>query len=490
MDSGSAGGGHGAVGWHARPHRLPARGAPDGIALIGVMDDATLSRFAELIVGFAANVQPGQIVAIGSEPGKELMVRAVAAGAYRAGAKFVDVVAVRPVRQARADPARARGHARLRAAVARRARARARRAPRRAGRADRPVGAGAARATSTPCAPAATSCRSCARAARSSTRARRTGRAPCPTPAWAALVFPDLEPDDALDAPVGADPAHVPPRRARSRRGVARARRTCSSASRERLTERRFDALHFEGPGTDLASACCRPRAGSRRASRRSTASCTCPTSRPRRSSRRPTPRASTATCARRSRSCVGGTIVRGLRVRFEGGRAVSIEADEGGEMLRTFAERDEGASRLGEVALVDGEGRIGPLDTVFYDTLIDENAASHIALGSAYEFTLGEEDRRAHQPLADPHRLHDRLAEVDVTGLDRRRRARAGAARRRLADLSPATLSARPGEVPERLNGHDWKSCAGVYSPPRVRIPPSPLALQSGGLLARAARM
>ncbi len=114
----------------------------------------------------------------------------------------------------------------------------------------------------------------------------------------------------------------------------------------------------------------------------------------------------------------VGGTIIRGLRVRFEGGRAVEIDADEGGELLAQYARRDEGADRLGEVALVDGAGRIGPLDTVFYDTLIDENAASHIAIGSAYEFTAGEAD-------------HDRInrsqihidfmigsPEVDVTGI------------------------------------------------------------------------
>jgi aminopeptidase len=88
-----------------------------------------------------------------------------------------------------------------------------------------------------------------------------------------------------------------------------------------------------------------------------------------------------------------GGTIIRGLRARFEAGRAVLIEADEGGELLARYAQRDEGACRLGEVALVDRAGRIGPLDTVFYDTLIDENAASHIALGSAYEFTVSEQD-------------------------------------------------------------------------------------------------
>src|SRR6266513_921367 len=55
------------------------------------MDPATLERFADLVVGFAANVQPDQIVAIGAEPGKEPLARALAASAYRAGAKFVDV---------------------------------------------------------------------------------------------------------------------------------------------------------------------------------------------------------------------------------------------------------------------------------------------------------------------------------------------------------------------------------------------------------------
>ena len=64
---------------------------------------------------------------------------------------------------------------------------------------------------------------------------------------------------------------------------------------------------------------------------------------------------------------------------------------------MRTIIARDDGAARLGEVALVDGEGRIGALDTVFYDTLLDENAASHIALGRGFPFlSTDEETRRA----------------------------------------------------------------------------------------------
>ena len=83
------------------------------------------------------------------------------------------------------------------------------------------------------------------------------------------------------------------------------------------------------------------------------------------------------------------GTIVRGLRVSFEGGRAVEVDADENGGAIRARTGVDEGAARLGELALVDRQGRIGPLGTIFYDTLLDENAASHIALGFGFPFAV-----------------------------------------------------------------------------------------------------
>ena len=83
----------------------------------------------------------------------------------------------------------------------------------------------------------------------------------------------------------------------------------------------------------------------------------------------------------------VGGTVISGLRVRFEGGRAVAIDADENAEMLRSRTAVDDGGVRLGEVALVDRDSRIGQLSTVFYETLLDENAASHIALGGGLDF-------------------------------------------------------------------------------------------------------
>src|SRR5205814_3418460 len=88
------------------------------------------------------------------------------------------------------------------------------------------------------------------------------------------------------------------------------------------------------------------------------------------------------------------GTIIRGLEVRFANGRAVSIDAEEGGEVLRGRAAFDDGAGRLGEVALVDRDGRVGRLETIFYDTLIDENAVSHIALGDAILDAVEEGDK------------------------------------------------------------------------------------------------
>jgi aminopeptidase len=66
--------------------------------------------------------------------------------------------------------------------------------------------------------------------------------------------------------------------------------------------------------------------------------------------------------------------------------RAVKFVANTGVEALRSLVAVDDGGSWVVVIALVDGEGRIGPLGRVYYDTLIDENAASHIALGSGYQ--------------------------------------------------------------------------------------------------------
>ena len=131
------------------------------------------------------------------------------------------------------------------------------------------------------------------------------------------------------------------------------------------------------------------------------------------------------------------GTIVRGLRVRFEGGRAVEIDADENADALRVQG-RDSTTARPGSARSRSStaQGRIGPLGTVFYDTLLDENAASHIALGNAYAFSAGEEADRARLNKSGIH-IDFMIGsdELEVTGVTRDGRARARAARRRLAD-------------------------------------------------------
>ena len=79
----------------------------------------------------------------------------------------------------------------------------------------------------------------------------------------------------------------------------------------------------------------------------------------------------------------LAGTIVRDLEIRFEGGRAVEVNAASGVEVVREQMRSDDGGSMLGEVALVDGESRVGKTGLVFLNTLFDENATCHIAYGS-----------------------------------------------------------------------------------------------------------
>ncbi|MGZ8741027.1 MAG: aminopeptidase, partial [Gaiellaceae bacterium] len=92
-----------------------------------------------------------------------------------------------------------------------------------------------------------------------------------------------------------------------------------------------------------------------------------------------------------------------------------------GADTLRGIAAKDGGASFLGELALVDGDGRIGPLETVFFDTLLDENAASHVALGNGYDLGVetSEDGDRVNQSSIHVDFMIG-SAEVDVTGITR----------------------------------------------------------------------
>ena len=111
--------------------------------------------------------------------------------------------------------------------------------------------------------------------------------------------------------------------------------------------------------------------------------------------------------------------MIDGIRVEFEAGRAVRIDADRGADALRAIAAKDDGASRLGELALVDGEGRIGPLGTTFFETLLDENAASHIALGNGYASVVEATEDKARVNQSSIHvDFMIGSPELDVDGL------------------------------------------------------------------------
>ncbi len=88
------------------------------------------------------------------------------------------------------------------------------------------------------------------------------------------------------------------------------------------------------------------------------------------------------------------GQLIEGIRVRFEGGRAVEVRATRGEQTLQALIGTDDGAARLGEVALVPASAPVARTGTLFLNTLFDENAASHIALGRCYPTNVqGGED-------------------------------------------------------------------------------------------------
>ncbi len=352
------------------------------------------AKLAELAV-WGANVQPGQIVGVTSYIGKEEMTRAVTRAAYRRGAKYVDVLYwdmwLKRERIELADdetldyvpPWLAQRLLWLSDEHAARV------------------------SLSGPHAPHALSGLDPARAGKDLLpRQKETSEVvdrmttswcliPVPTRPWAELVYPDVDPDEAYDRLWEAI-AHICRLDADDPTKAWATRSDELKASAGRLTERHFDAIRLHGPGTDLTIGLL-PSAhwaggdletvdGRRHSPNIPTEEIFIT----------PDPERVDGHVTATLPLELSGSIISGIRVEFSGGRAVRIDADEGAEALRSVVATDDGASRLGEVALVDGHGRVGPLESVFYDTLIDENAASHLALGSGYEHPVESAEDKA----------------------------------------------------------------------------------------------
>ena len=368
------------------------------------MDDVTLARFAELAVDFGANLQPGQIVSLSGAPGKERLVRAIAERAYEKGAKFVDLAWFDPwIKRSR---------------IAHAADDTLEYVPPWYGERILAIGRerGAAITLSGPVAPGLLDDLDPVRSGRDRLPAiRESGEVvsrrelnwtilPGPTDAWAQMVHPDLEPEAAL-AKLEEQLLHVLRLDEDDPVAAWTKRADTLVAVAARLTDRRFDALHYSGPGTDLTVGLF-PTA-SWQAARFSTADGiphmpNLPTEEVFTS---PDPlRVDGVVASSKPLVLIDGTVVRDMVVRFQQGRIVQLDASTAQETMRTIIKRDDGAARLGEVALVDREGRIGALDTVFYDTLIDENAASHIALGRAFPFLADDDETAARMNESDIH--------------------------------------------------------------------------------------
>ena len=204
------------------------------------------------------------------------------------------------------------------------------------------------------------------------------------TPAWAARVFPDLSPDEALAAlwdaifrsvrldapdPLAAWQAH-----------------TAELAARTALlNERQYNALRFTGPGTDFTVGLPfdhRWLGGAARSGNGITNVANLPTEEvftaPDRARVNGTVRATMPLN-------LGGNLVEEFSLTFADGRVVEVRAEKGEALLRSIIETDEGAARLGEIALVPAGSPISRTGILFYNTLYDEHAASPVALGRAY---------------------------------------------------------------------------------------------------------
>jgi aminopeptidase len=226
---------------------------------------------------------------------------------------------------------------------------------------------------------------------------------PVPTRPWAEVVYPELGGEAAYER-LWEDVAHICRLEADDPSGAWIERSDALKANARRLTDRHFDALRLHGSGTDLhigLFGSAHWAAGDLETVDGRRHSPNIPTEEV---FGTPDPERVEGHVSATMPLELSGSIIEGLRIEFEGGRAVKIEADAGVETLRAVAARDDGASRLGEIALVDGEGRIGPLGRVFYDTLIDENAASHIALGGGYEHPVEDPAEIARVNASEVH--------------------------------------------------------------------------------------
>lgn len=403
-----------------------ARGAAAGLAG-GVRPEAArwearrggevVRALAELAVAVGVNVQPGQHVEVTGETGHLEIVRAIVEAAYARGAEFVDVEIVDPVVQA------ARIGAAPRQSLTHVPRWEAERVR------DLAARGGASILVTGPTFPhlfdeldprrVALASQGPSAQWRDAAREINWTIVPAATEGWAAELRPQLPIDEAMSA-LWADIAHICRLDTLDPSAAWRER---LAALRERaawLTERRLRAVRFEGPGTDLTIGLI-DEARWERAEMRTPGGIEFVPNLPTEEVYTTPDSATVHGHVRLTRPVViGGRRIADAGLRFHEGRVVEVEGPPEAEALREFVARDEGTARLGELAVVDADSRVAHLGQTFGEILLDENAASHIALGYGFPALVPSGSRQTAN--ASDHHLDLMIGspEVQVTGIDR----------------------------------------------------------------------
>ncbi len=108
-----------------------------------------------------------------------------------------------------------------------------------------------------------------------------------------------------------------------------------------------------------------------------------------------------------------GGNVIDKFTLTFKDGRIVDVKAEENEELLKNLIESDEGAHYLGEIALVPFNSPISQSNVLFYNTLFDENASNHLAIGNAYAFCI-EGGKKMSQEELDENGLNSSIVHED----------------------------------------------------------------------------
>jgi aminopeptidase len=232
------------------------------------------------------------------------------------------------------------------------------------------------------------------------------------TPAWAAAMFPEDAPDVAI---ARLWEAIFQTTRINTDDPVAEWKRHDAGLQKRAayMNQKRYSALQYRGPGTDFRLGLADDHlwlGGGTTAGNGIYCIANMPTEEIFTTPHKD--RADGAITATKPLSHQG-TMIEGIRVRFEHGRIVEAHATRGQEVLQKLIDTDDGARRLGEVALVPHSSPIAHSGMLFYNTLFDENAASHIALGQAYSSCVRDGDKMTPEQLA-AHGANDSLIHVD----------------------------------------------------------------------------